>query len=39
MDETKLRQLIARIDPSRNPIYILLPEPEYAKLRKAWKLP
>ncbi len=39
MDETKLRQLIANIDPSRNPIYILLPEPEYAKLRKAWKLP
>ena len=39
MDETKLRQLIAGIDPSRNPIYILLPEPEYAKLRKAWKLP
>jgi L,D-peptidoglycan transpeptidase YkuD (ErfK/YbiS/YcfS/YnhG family) len=39
MDETKLRQLIARIDPSRNPIYVLLPTSEYAKFRKAWKLP
>jgi hypothetical protein len=39
MNETKLRQLIADIDPSRNPIYVLLPEAEYAKLRKTWKLP
>ena len=39
MDETKLRQLIARIDPSRNPIYVLLPTSEYTKFRKAWKLP
>ena len=39
MDETKLRQLIARIDPSRNPIYVLLPTSEYTKIRKAWKLP
>jgi L,D-peptidoglycan transpeptidase YkuD (ErfK/YbiS/YcfS/YnhG family) len=39
MDETKLRELIARIDPSRNPIYILLPAAEYTKFRKAWKLP
>ena len=39
MDETKLRQLIVRIDPSRNPIYVLLPTSEYTKFRKAWKLP
>lgn len=39
MDEAKLRQLIAHIDPSRNPIYVLLPDKEYAKLREAWKLP
>ena len=39
MDESKLRQLIADIDPSRNPIYILLPATEYANLRKVWKLP
>ena len=39
MDETKLRQLIAKVDPSRNPIYILLTTSEYTKLRKAWRLP
>jgi L,D-peptidoglycan transpeptidase YkuD (ErfK/YbiS/YcfS/YnhG family) len=39
MDETKLRQFIASIDPSRNPIYVLLTTSEYTKFRKAWKLP
>ncbi|MFZ9941462.1 MAG: L,D-transpeptidase family protein [Luteolibacter sp.] len=39
MDEEKLRELIARIDPTRNPIYILLPALEYGKLRERWKLP
>lgn len=39
MDEAKLRALIARIDPTRHPLYILLPKAEYEKYRAAWKLP
>jgi L,D-peptidoglycan transpeptidase YkuD (ErfK/YbiS/YcfS/YnhG family) len=39
MDEAKLRALIARIDPSQRPLFVLLPKAEYEKLRAAWKLP
>ena len=39
MAEPKLRELIGRLDPTRKPIYVLLPKAEYAKLRTAWKLP
>ncbi|MFT3992184.1 MAG: hypothetical protein QM680_12320 [Luteolibacter sp.] len=39
MDEAKLRALIARIDPSRNPLYVLLPRAEYEKYRAEWQLP
>jgi L,D-peptidoglycan transpeptidase YkuD (ErfK/YbiS/YcfS/YnhG family) len=39
MHETQLKQLIARIDPAKNPVYILLPKSEYQHLRKTWKLP
>ncbi len=39
MDEAKLRALVARIDPSRHPLYVLLPKAEYATHRAAWKLP
>ena len=39
MDEAKLRTLVARIDPARHPLYILLPKVEYEKFRAAWKLP
>jgi len=39
MHETKLKQLIAAIDPSKKPVYILLPQAEYQQLRKSWKLP
>ena len=39
MAENMLKQLIARIDPSKNPVYVLLPEAEYQRLRKAWRLP
>lgn len=39
MHEAMLKQLIARIDPAKNPAYVLLPETEYQGLRKAWKLP
>lgn len=39
MPEPQLRNLIARIDPNKNPVYILLPQAEYSRLRNAWKLP
>jgi L,D-peptidoglycan transpeptidase YkuD (ErfK/YbiS/YcfS/YnhG family) len=39
MDEKKLRELIARIDPKRKPLYVLLPKAEYDKYRGEWKLP
>jgi L,D-peptidoglycan transpeptidase YkuD (ErfK/YbiS/YcfS/YnhG family) len=39
MDEAKLKALIAKIDPTRRPLYILLPKNEYDSYRKAWKLP
>jgi L,D-peptidoglycan transpeptidase YkuD (ErfK/YbiS/YcfS/YnhG family) len=39
MEEAKLRQLIAWVDPGKQPIYVLLPEAEYAAKRAEWKLP
>ena len=39
MEETKLRWLIAQIDPAKNPYYVLLPKAEYEKYRIAWGLP
>lgn len=39
MDEGALLELIAWTDPVRHPLYVLLPEAEYAARRAAWKLP
>lgn len=39
MDQAKLKALIATIDPSKNPVYILLPTQEYNHYRGSWKLP
>lgn len=39
MDAKKLKSLIAKIDPKRHPIYVLLPAADYKKLRSPWKLP
>ena len=39
MDEQHLRTIIARLNPSRNPVYILLPKEEYASRRRSWRLP
>ncbi|MBQ4614114.1 MAG: hypothetical protein IJB31_04215 [Akkermansia sp.] len=39
MDESNLRAMIARLNPHRHPVYILLPRQEYAKWRKSWHLP
>lgn len=37
--EQNLRAIIARLNPAANPVYILLPRTEYARLRRAWQLP
>jgi len=39
MAEDRLRWLIARIDPAKRPLYVLLPRAEYEKRRQSWKLP
>ena len=39
MSEDKLRDLIARIDPDKRPVYVLLTKADYARYRKAWGLP
>ena len=39
MHETKLKEMISKIDPSKNPIYILLTAGDYKKYRASWKLP
>ncbi len=39
MAEANLRALIRRLDPAKNPVYILLPRAEYARLRAPWRLP
>ncbi len=39
MDEQHLRSIIARLNPDRHPVYILLPRQEYAKRRSSWRLP
>ena len=39
MEEPRLRKLIASIDPARRPIYVLLPQAEYAAKKAEWKLP
>ena len=39
MSEENLRAMIAWLDPSKHPLYILLPSREYLRLRKAWGLP
>ncbi len=39
MAEANLRAIVARLQPSRHPVYILLPHAEYARLRQSWRLP
>lgn len=39
MQEGKLKQMIAAVNPSKNPVYVLLPQKEYQSYRSAWKLP
>ena len=39
MEKSKLQWLVAQIDPTCNPLYVLLPSAEYQHYRTAWKLP
>jgi len=39
MLESKLRWLIATVDPGLRPLYVLLPRSEYENLKTDWKLP
>jgi L,D-peptidoglycan transpeptidase YkuD (ErfK/YbiS/YcfS/YnhG family) len=39
MHEAKLKEVISKIDPSKNPVYILLTANDYKKYRASWKLP
>lgn len=39
MARPKLEWMISRIDPAKDPVYVLLPEAEYTKHRADWKLP
>jgi len=39
MPETRLKNLIAWLEPARKPVYVLLPRAEYDRLRGPWKLP
>ncbi len=39
LEESKLRELIAWVNPDKQPLYVLLPEAEYQAKKAAWKLP
>ena len=39
MEKSRLQWVISRIDPARNPLYVLLPSADYQKYRADWRLP
>ncbi len=39
MAEPVMQQLLAWLDPKRRPVFVLLPQAEYRRLRKDWQLP
>ncbi len=39
MPETAMRQLLAWLKPEEHPVFVLLPQNEYARLRASWHLP
>lgn len=39
MDEAAMQQLLRWLDPQQRPIFVLLPQAEYAKLASSWQLP
>ena len=39
MTEPLMRELLAWLDPSQHPLFVLLPRAEYQRLQEAWQLP
>jgi D-alanyl-D-alanine dipeptidase len=39
MAQEQLEGVLARLDPARRPLLVQLPQPQYKKLRRQWKLP
>ncbi|MEO8671916.1 MAG: hypothetical protein ABI411_11415 [Tahibacter sp.] len=39
MDDATMRALLEWLQPSRHPVFVLLPQREYARLRSRWNLP
>ena len=39
MAEDNLKRLIAMVEPTKYPVYVLLPEAEYEQFKPVWKLP
>ncbi|WP_407354630.1 L,D-transpeptidase [Luteimonas sp. R10] len=39
MDAAKMRELLAWLEPSRQPVFVLLPRGEHARLQAEWNLP
>lgn len=39
MADSTMERLLAWLDPSKKPVFVLLPKAEYARLRDAWNLP
>lgn len=39
MDDAAMRSLLGWLDPARQPVFVLLPHPEYERLKQAWGLP
>ncbi len=39
MSESNLRKLVKKIDPRKNPLYVVLPASEYAQQKLSWMLP
>ena len=39
MTEGRMRELLRWLDPQLRPVFVLLPDAEYARLREAWGLP
>lgn len=39
MDEAAMRELLGWLNPAQHPIFVLLPQQEYARVEKGWDLP
>lgn len=39
MNEPAMRALLAWLNPEQHPVFVLLPQQEYARVRKGWDLP